>query len=84
MKQTLQNLGSGEIKFSELTAPSCPDGSLGIQTIHSLISVGTEKMLVEFSNVGQRHRRLALILAKKFWPHGLFVDFYQGRVIYVG
>lgn len=49
MKQILQNLGSG--KTTLVTAPSPQEKSnhLLIQTTSSLISAGTERMLVEFS-----------------------------------
>jgi hypothetical protein len=52
MKQILQNLRSGETKIAELPSPACPGGHLVIQTTHSLISAGTERMLVEFSKGG--------------------------------
>jgi len=52
MKQILQNLRSGETKLAELPSQSCAQGMLKIQTTHSLISAGTERMLVEFSKGG--------------------------------
>jgi hypothetical protein len=52
MKQILQNLRSGETKLTELPSPACSKNTLKIQTSHSLISAGTERMLVEFSKGG--------------------------------
>lgn len=52
MKQILQNLRSGETKLADLPSPSCTKNTLVIRTTHSLISAGTERMLVEFSKGG--------------------------------
>ena len=52
MKQILQNLRSGETKITDLPAPACSRGYIKIQTRSSLISAGTERMLVEFSKGG--------------------------------
>ena len=52
MKQILQNLRSGETRVAELPAPACGRGMVKIQTRNSLISAGTERMLVEFSKGG--------------------------------
>jgi len=48
MKQILQNLRSGETKVEEVPAPGLGRNSVLIQTRASLISAGTERMLVEF------------------------------------
>jgi len=48
MKQILQNMGSGETLLADVPAPRARPGSLLIQTQASLVSVGTEKMLVDF------------------------------------
>lgn len=48
MKQVLQNLRTGEIEVAELPCPMVRPGHLLIQTRASLISAGTERMLVEF------------------------------------
>lgn len=48
MKQILQNLKNGEVKLEELPVPSAQAGTLLIQTSHSLVSLGTEKMLLQF------------------------------------
>lgn len=48
MKQILQNLKSGETILEEIPCPGVKPGHLLIRTTSSLVSVGTEKMLVEF------------------------------------
>lgn len=48
VKQILQNLGSGETLLAEVPAPLARAGHLLIRTEASLVSIGTEKMLVEF------------------------------------
>jgi predicted dehydrogenase/threonine dehydrogenase-like Zn-dependent dehydrogenase len=52
MKQVLQEIGTGRTTIAESPAPSVPDGGLCITTYCSLISAGTERMLVEFSRAG--------------------------------
>jgi predicted dehydrogenase/D-arabinose 1-dehydrogenase-like Zn-dependent alcohol dehydrogenase len=52
MKQILQNLRSGETEITEVPSPACGRGMLKIRTRKTLISAGTERMLVEFSKGG--------------------------------
>ena len=49
MRQVLQELGTGRTILAEVPVPTAPDGGLRIVTRRSLISAGTERMLVEFS-----------------------------------
>jgi len=48
MKQILQSFKTGETILEEFPVPSVGYGSVLIQTSHSLVSLGTERMLVEF------------------------------------
>src|SRR5437588_11075781 len=48
MNQVLQRLQDGTTQLAEVPAPSAGSGQLLIQTTASLISTGTERMLVEF------------------------------------
>jgi len=48
MKQILQNLKTGATEVAELPAPRPGAGQLLIRTTQSLISAGTERLLVEF------------------------------------
>lgn len=52
MKQVFQNLQSGKTELLEIPVPNVEPGTLLIQTRSSLISRGTEKMLVDFSKAG--------------------------------
>ncbi len=49
MKQVFQKLSSGKTIIPSIPAPAIGEGQLLIRTSHSLLSVGTEKMLLEFS-----------------------------------
>jgi len=49
MKQILQNLRTGMSELADVPTPLCRPGHLLIATRRSLISAGTERMLVEFS-----------------------------------
>jgi len=48
MKQLLQNLKTGTIELAEVPAPHLKEGHVLIETRASLISAGTERMLLEF------------------------------------
>ncbi len=48
MKQIIQNLKSGETILEDIPAPKAGKGQVLIQTTRTLVSLGTERMLVEF------------------------------------
>lgn len=48
MKQILQNLRDGETMLAEVPVPRRSGGSVLIETTQSLVSLGTEKMLIDF------------------------------------
>jgi len=48
MKQILQNLNNGTTKANEVPCPQASSGQLLIRTTRSLISAGTERMMVDF------------------------------------
>lgn len=52
MKQILQNLNTGETTLTEVPVPQPGRGMVLIRTGRTLISAGTERMLVEFSRGG--------------------------------
>ncbi len=52
MKQVLQHLRTGQIEVADVPCPVVQPGHLLIQTTCSLISAGTERMLVEFGRAG--------------------------------
>jgi predicted dehydrogenase/threonine dehydrogenase-like Zn-dependent dehydrogenase len=49
VKQVLQNLRTGEIELADVPCPSNREGHILIQTRASLISAGSERTIVEFS-----------------------------------
>ena len=56
MKQLLQSLKDGTTELAEVPAPQLVEGSNLIKTSTTLVSAGTERMLVEFgkSNLVQK------------------------------
>lgn len=59
MKQIIQSFKTGETILEEVPAPIVRRGTVLIQTTRSLVSLGTERMLVEFgkSNLIQKARQ---------------------------
>ncbi len=49
MKQLIQSFKTGELGLFEVPAPVCQDNGALVQTTVSLVSAGTEKMLVDFA-----------------------------------
>jgi len=78
MKQILQNLGSGETILADVPVPAAGPGQLVIATRASLVSLGTERMLVSFgrasllSKARQQPEKIRQVLAKiktdGLWP----------------
>jgi predicted dehydrogenase/threonine dehydrogenase-like Zn-dependent dehydrogenase len=70
MKQILQNLATGETVLADVPVPRCGSGELLIETVRSLISIGTEKMLVDFGKAGllskarQQPEKVKMVLEK--------------------
>ena len=70
MKQVLQHLGTGQTTVADVPSPSATPGSLLIRTSASLISAGTERMLVDFGRgslidkVRQQPDKVAQVLDK--------------------
>lgn len=52
MKQILQNLGSGETLLAEVPVPALGKNGALIESRRSLVSLGTEKMLIDFGRGG--------------------------------
>lgn len=59
MKQIIQDLSSGNTILEDIPAPLVKPGHVLIQTTRSLVSLGTERMLVEFgkSNLFQKAKQ---------------------------
>lgn len=70
MRQILQNLSSGITELADVPRPDATPGKVLIATRRSLISAGTERMLVEFgrgsliSKARQQPDRVKLVLEK--------------------
>jgi len=52
LKQIFQSLKTGATEVVEVPIPKISPGSLLIETSHTLVSAGTERMLVEFGKAG--------------------------------
>jgi hypothetical protein len=52
MKQVLQSLRTGVTSVDEIPVPAVKRNQLLIKTSKTLVSVGTERMLVEFGKAG--------------------------------
>ena len=59
MKQILQNLSTGETRLQELPCPQPKKGHALIKSRKSLVSVGTERMLVNFGKSGLINKALS-------------------------
>ncbi len=59
MRQIIQSFKSGETILEDIPAPQVKKGTVLIQTTRSLVSLGTERMLVEFgkANLLQKARK---------------------------
>jgi predicted dehydrogenase/threonine dehydrogenase-like Zn-dependent dehydrogenase len=70
MKQILQNLASGETCLDDIPSPKVREGHILIQTSRSLVSAGTERMLVEFGKANfiekarQQPEKVRMVLDK--------------------
>ena len=70
MRQLIQHLGSGRTELIEVPAPGPRRGRLLVRAQRSLVSLGTERMLVEFGRAGwlskarQQPEKFRAVLAK--------------------
>jgi predicted dehydrogenase/NADPH:quinone reductase-like Zn-dependent oxidoreductase len=70
VKQVLQNLGTGETEVADVPAPSAARGQVLIRTSRTLISAGTERMLLDFGKANlldkarQQPERVKTVLDK--------------------
>lgn len=64
MKQVIQSYKNGKISLGEVPAPACKAGGLLVRNVASLISVGTEKSMIEMgqkSLIGKAKARPDLV-----------------------
>jgi NADPH:quinone reductase-like Zn-dependent oxidoreductase len=70
MKQILQNLASGGTSLADIPTPKIRENHLLIRTTRSQVSVGTERMLVEFGKANlldkarQQPEKVRMVLDK--------------------
>jgi predicted dehydrogenase/threonine dehydrogenase-like Zn-dependent dehydrogenase len=70
MRQVLQNLKNGETMLADLPSPQLGSNEVRICSLCSLVSLGTEKMLIEFGRAGwlakaqQQPDKVRLVLEK--------------------
>ena len=53
MKAILQNFKSGEMKVADVPPPAVSAGSVLVRTAASLVSVGTERSIIELAKMNQ-------------------------------
>jgi len=71
MKQLLQNLRSGETLVTEVPVPTPQPGTVLVRTAASLVSAGTERMVVEFAEKSLAAKaRSRPDLARQLWDKG--------------
>jgi len=58
MKKLVQNLKNGEIDLLEIPKPNVDENQVLIKSTHSLISLGTERMLVDFAKSNYLNKAL--------------------------
>lgn len=70
MRQLFQDLKSGRITAEEIPVPNCAPGHVLVRNLHTAISPGTERMLIEFGKAGwlrkarSQPERVRLVLDK--------------------
>ena len=70
MKQVLQNLKTGVTELAEVPVPRLPAGNIRVRTVRTLISSGTERMLVDFGQANllekarQQPEKVKMVLDK--------------------
>ena len=64
MKQVFQYVNTGELKLEEVPPPALRSGGVLVATHHSLVSAGTEKMVMDMAKkslVGKARERPDLV-----------------------
>jgi len=84
MKQILQNLKTGKTELMEIPCPTVKPGHLLIKTAFSVISAGTERMLVEFGkanylSMAKQQRNKVKQVLNKLKTDGMFSTLNSGQ-----
>ncbi len=77
MKQIIQSFKTGKMEIAEVPVPQCSKGTILVKIMKSVISAGTEKMLVDFSRksmLGKAKDRPDLVkqVIRKMSQEGVF------------
>ena len=72
MKQVLQSLSSGRTFLESVPVPSISPGEILIKTSRTLISAGTEKMLVDFG----KSNYIQKALKQRIFPFPIWSQFH--------
>ena len=84
MKQLVLDISSGETKVVEVTEPSVRNGGIIVKNFYSVISIGTEKSIVNFAKkniIGKARNRPDLFKAflEKAKRDGIIVAYQQAK-----
>ena len=78
MNQIIQNYQTGQITLEDIHIPQCQDGGVLVKTASSLISIGTERSIIELgrkSLLGKARARPDLF--KRAWEKGRTEGFFK-------
>lgn len=78
MNQIIQNYQTGQITLEDIPIPQCQDGGVLVKTASSLISIGTERSIIELgrkSLLGKARARPDLF--KRAWEKGRTEGFFK-------
>ena len=79
MKQILQNLKNGVTEVADVPVPTAARGALLIRTSHSLVSAGTERMLVDFGRGNLLQKARVPLVTLLIFHHVLAEQFRGSR-----
>ena len=84
MQQIIQSYKDGKIDLAEVPYPSCPSSAVLVQNTHSVISIGTEKSMIELgrkSLLGKARSRPDLVkrFMEKAKNEGFFKTFQSAQ-----
>ena len=86
MKQIIQDLKKGDTILEEVPVPRVKSGSVLIQTTRTLVSLGTERMLVDFgkANFLQKAKQYCTSCPGSTPPRFKYSHFTNGYGVYGG
>jgi len=76
MKQIFQDLKTGETRLAEVPRPSAGPGQMLMRSHASLVSAGTERMLVEFGRAGWVDKARTVPPLDLFWKYRIMCTYF--------